>query len=88
MGQTSTIREAVEGVQTTAGTSVATAHQSVAAHAPPLARTTAPLARASSAFGDTAESRYYDTKLAFITFFAAAHTQLLPECGMSVALAD
>lgn len=42
----------------------------------------------SSAFGDTAESRYYDTKLAFITLFAAALTQLLPECGMSVALAD
>lgn len=46
----------------------------------------------SSAFGDTANSRYYETKLAFITFVAAAHTQwshlLLSDCGMSVALAD
>lgn len=47
----------------------------------------------SSAFGDTAESRYCETKLAFVTFVAAAHTQrshLLSslQCGMSVALAD
>lgn len=46
MGQTSTIREAREGVQTAAGASVATADQSVAAHAPDLARTAANLAGA------------------------------------------
>lgn len=91
MGRAS-IREAREGVQTAAGASVATAYQSVAADAPGLARTAANLTGASSTFGDTAESRYCETKFAFITLVAAAHAQrshlLPPKCGISVTLAD
>lgn len=45
MGQTS-VREAREVVHAAAGASVATADQSVAAHAPGIARTTANLPRA------------------------------------------